>query len=128
MDLFRTVSGTPSRMLRRLTGGLLGKLLGSEDSAPTAEPAHGGVSGSARSAGDQEADRREKRRSALASMLSLPPGTQADIVVDATAEELTFIVRDLATGRTIRTVPEAEAKALIEQFQRRHGAFVDRSF
>jgi len=125
MDVFRT---TPSRMLRKLTGGLLGKLLDTEHSAPTRAPAHGGVSGTERSSGDQEADRREKRRSALATLLALPPGTQVDIVVDATAEELTFIVRDLATGRTIRTVPEAEAKALIEQFQRHHGPFIDRSF
>ncbi len=127
MDLFRTTLGAPSRMLRKLAGGMLGKLLDSEDSAPTAEPTHGGVSGTARSSGDQEADRREKRRSQLADLLALPPGTQVDIVVDATAEELTFIVRDLATGRTIRTVPEAEAKALIEQFTRRHGPFLDHS-
>lgn len=127
MDVFRISLGAPSRMLRKLTGGLLGKLVDTADSAPTTAPVHGGVSGTARSSGDQEADRREKRRSLLANLLALPPGTQVDIVVDADAEQLVFVVRDLATGRNLRTVPEAEAKALIEQFQRRHVAFVDRT-
>ncbi|MBL8730105.1 MAG: hypothetical protein JNM25_16905 [Planctomycetes bacterium] len=124
--MIRTTLGTPSRMLRKLAG-VLGKLVDVEDGAAPSAAAHGGVSGSARSSGGPDADRREKRRSLLAEMLALPPGTQVDIVVDATTEQLTFIVRDLATGRAIRTVPEAEAKALIEQFSRRHGAFVDRS-
>jgi uncharacterized FlaG/YvyC family protein len=127
MDVFRTGLGTPSRLLRKL-GGVLGKLVDIDENTPSTTAAHGGLAQAARSSGDQEADRREKRRSVLADMLSLPPGTQVDIVVDAETELLTFIVRDLATGRAIRTVPEAEAQALIEQFQRHHGPFIDRSF
>jgi uncharacterized FlaG/YvyC family protein len=134
MDVFRTTFGAPSRMLRKLTGGLLGKLIDVDDSKPSTEAEHGGLSGIARSAAEaeakdaQERERREKRRSMLARLLDLPSGTQVDIVVDASVQELTFVVRDRATGRNLRTVPEAEAKALIEQFQRHHGAFIDRSF
>lgn len=126
MDVRNTL-GAPSRALRKLASGLLGKLLDVDDKLAPSAAAHGGVSGAARSSGDHEAKQREKRRSLLVSLLSLPPGTQADIVVDASAEQLTFIVRDLATGRAIRTVPEAQAKALIEQFQRHQCSLVDRS-
>ena len=127
MDVFRTTLGSPSRTLKKLAGGLLGKLLDVEETKAPSHAAHGGVSGAASSSAEHEAQRRERRRSLLVSLLSLPPGTQADIVVDSTAEELTFIVRDLATGRPLRTVPEAEAKALIEQFQRHQCPLLDRS-
>ncbi len=113
MDVFRTTLGAPTRMLRKLTGGLLGKLIDADDSKPSTEADHGGLSGVDRSAAEadakaQERERREKRRSMLARLLDVPPGTQVDIVVDASAQELTFVVRDRATGRNLRTVPEAE--------------------
>jgi hypothetical protein len=127
MDVFRILPGAPARWPRKPDGGLLGALFDAADSAPSAAPVHGGVSGAARTAPDQDSGRRERRRSALAELLALPPGTQVDIVVDAEVEQLTFVVRDVATGRNLRTIPEAEAKALIERFQARHGSFVDRS-
>lgn len=127
MDIVRTTLGAPSRMLKRLASGVLGKLLDVDDSQPTEKARHGGVSGTSRSDSDLDADRRKKRRTMLSDLLGLPPGTDVDIVVDANAERLTFVIRDRATGRNLRTVPEAEAKELIERFAARHGSFVDRS-
>lgn len=125
MDLPKIAFGAPSRLLRRL--GALQKLLDLGASEPSAAPQHGGVFGAARSDNDLDTDRRRQRRSTLAALLGLPPGTDVDIVVDASAEELTFVVRDRATGRNLRTVPEAEARDLIERFSARHGNLIDRS-
>ncbi|MBX3462679.1 MAG: hypothetical protein KF830_05885 [Planctomycetes bacterium] len=126
MDGVPNLVGAALRLLRRANGRPLGALtdLAAE---PASNPAHGGVTAAERAPADPEADRRERRRAQLAELLGLPPGTQVDLVVDASAEELTFVVRDRATGRTLRAVPEAEARQLIERFQARFGAFVDRA-
>jgi uncharacterized FlaG/YvyC family protein len=103
-----------------------------EPTAPPVRPAHGGAT--APSPAGQEPRRedlaKERSRhaaSAVARFLSLPAGTELGIEVDVETHQVTFQIRDRATGALIREIPEGEAQTLMEKLREFTGTLVDRS-
>lgn len=98
-------------------------------------PAHGGATGNQRAENgprkpQDEPQGKDRRKSAMATVvefLALPVGTELDIEVDVREEQVSFLIRDRETGEVLRTIPEGDAKDLVEKLRDFHGGLVDRS-
>ena len=76
---------------------------------------------------DPGAAARQRAEAALARQLRLPDDTRLEIQVDAEREEVHFLIRDRATGRLLREVPQAEQQTLLDRLREFSGALVDRA-
>lgn len=102
------------------------------ETAPT-QPAHGGATGNqrtengARKPEDEGKERRNKAMATVVEFLALPVGTELDIEVDVAEDQVSFLIRDRQTGELLRTIPEGDAKSLVDKLRDYHGSLVDRS-